>query len=137
MKTSYFSFKEFIYSEKARTMGISNIPNFEQIKNIILLKERVLEKVRIAIGVPIFINSGYRTIALNNLVGGVNTSQHLFGKAADITTKDKYKDAEMYSYIITHIEFDQLIRYDNFIHVSYSEGHNRGMIIDKRENRRF
>ncbi len=35
-------------------------------------------------GLPIYINSGYRSVAVNKAVGGVATSNHLTGCAADI-----------------------------------------------------
>ena len=45
----------------------------------------VLEKVRVHFGKPVHINSGYRTEAKNNAVGGAAYSQHKYGLAADIT----------------------------------------------------
>jgi uncharacterized protein YcbK (DUF882 family) len=47
-----------------------------------------LQKLRDHLGVPIHINSGYRSPAHNERIGGVSNSQHLFGKAADIVVKD-------------------------------------------------
>jgi len=43
-----------------------------------------LQKLRDFLGVPIYINSGYRTDAYNKQIGGAPTSQHTFGKAVDI-----------------------------------------------------
>lgn len=43
-----------------------------------------LEALREKLGSPIFINSGYRSPHYNKKIGGVKTSQHLTGKAADI-----------------------------------------------------
>ncbi len=43
-----------------------------------------LQAMRSAAGRPITINSGYRTPERNGAVGGSPTSQHLYGKAADI-----------------------------------------------------
>jgi uncharacterized protein YcbK (DUF882 family) len=46
-----------------------------------------LEIIRTALNnTPIRINSGYRSPSHNAAVGGVSNSQHLVGKAADITT---------------------------------------------------
>ena len=53
--------------------------------NIQKLMEQ-LEVLRAELGVPISINSGYRSPAHNKAVGGVDSSQHKFGKAADIKT---------------------------------------------------
>ena len=43
-----------------------------------------LQVLRDYFGVPISINSGYRSHAHNKAVGGAKSSQHLLGKAADI-----------------------------------------------------
>lgn len=47
-----------------------------------------LQTVRDILDEPININSGYRSEAHNNIVGGVKDSQHLLGKAADISMKN-------------------------------------------------
>lgn len=46
-----------------------------------------LQVLRDAIGVPVYINSGYRTPAYNKRVGGVKNSQHPKATAGDITVK--------------------------------------------------
>lgn len=51
----------------------------------------LLDSIREEIGVPILVNSGYRSPSHNKAVGGVSNSQHVFGTAADITIKDKTK----------------------------------------------
>lgn len=43
-----------------------------------------LQALRDELGLPIVINSGYRSPAHNKRVGGAKSSQHLLGKAADI-----------------------------------------------------
>ena len=44
----------------------------------------MLDAARKIYGKPMKINSGYRTPAHNRKVGGVSTSSHLIGRAADI-----------------------------------------------------
>jgi len=44
-----------------------------------------LQVLRDALGLPIHINSGYRSPAHNKAVVGAKNSQHLLGKAGDIT----------------------------------------------------
>ena len=51
----------------------------------------LLDSIREEIGVPVLVNSGYRSPSHNKAVGGVSNSQHVFGTAADITIKDKTK----------------------------------------------
>ncbi len=50
-----------------------------------LLVDHILDPIREAWGKPIKINSGYRSKALNSKVGGSKTSDHMLGRAADIT----------------------------------------------------
>ena len=47
-----------------------------------------LDKARAIADVPFKITSGYRSKETNNRVGGVSTSSHLKGLAADISCKD-------------------------------------------------
>ena len=83
MKLSkYFTLEEFLVSESAARLGISNVPE----SGIHLRLERLAEKmdeVRELLGHPVIITSGYRTDALNRAVGGVHTSDHIKGLAAD------------------------------------------------------
>ena len=78
-----------------------------------LLKRLV--KLRRTIGEPILINSGYRCKPFNQQVGGVPTSYHLFGMAADITISNYNLEQ-----LATHadiIGFTGIGIYDTFIHV--------------------
>ena len=46
-----------------------------------------LQVLRDELGAPLSILSGYRTKSHNDKVGGAKNSQHLLGKAADLTAK--------------------------------------------------
>jgi zinc D-Ala-D-Ala carboxypeptidase len=131
MKQSFFTLKEFLYSKTAGSLGIENVPDFEQVRNLDNLVKYVLNPCRQYIGRSIYINSGYRSITLNAVVGGSSTSQHLSGKAADITTLYNKADADLFNFIVDKIDFDQCIRYKTFIHVSYNGKSNRNQVIDK------
>lgn len=53
----------------------------------ILIDSELVEKLQVLrerVGRPVYVNSGYRTSEYNKKVGGVENSQHLYGKAADI-----------------------------------------------------
>ena len=47
----------------------------------------ILQKIRDHFGVPVTINSAYRTESHNHDEGGAANSQHLYGLAADIVVK--------------------------------------------------
>lgn len=127
MFMKYFSFNEFFNSDLADTVGIVNYPapEVEQLVrfHIIALVDHVLDPIRERLGVPVRITSGYRCKALNELVGGKDSSQHLAGYAADFTidglTPHDYK--RLAYWCADHLEFDQMIVYPKrkFIHVSY------------------
>ncbi len=56
----------------------------EVFKNVELLAEE-LQAIRDRFNAPIKINSAYRCISHNRAVGGSKSSQHILGKACDIT----------------------------------------------------
>jgi uncharacterized protein YcbK (DUF882 family) len=57
------------------------------LENIKELAEN-LQKVRDLLGEPVHINSGYRSPAHNERIGGVPNSQHVKGKAADVSMRN-------------------------------------------------
>lgn len=79
-----FTLEELTSSNTAKTRGIANIPAPEHLANLSRLAREILQPVRDRWGRPVRISSGYRCRELNKAVGGVATSQHLNGEAADI-----------------------------------------------------
>ena len=91
----------------------------EVYENIIKLASQ-LQFLRDYTGRPITINSAYRCPEHNAKVGGSKTSQHLLGKAADITIQS-LKPAEVYALIEDLIDMGHLLQgglglYDTFVH---------------------
>lgn len=83
--TKNFSYSEFTESSTAKARGIDNsLPNQAVRTAIKELAENILQPLRDAYGSGIRITSGYRCPALNKAVGGVATSAHLTGYAADL-----------------------------------------------------
>ena len=134
--------KYFTIEELTRTAtGLKNVPNEKQEENLRALVEKVLDRVREKIKEPIIVTSGFRSVEVNKKVGGVRNSQHLLGCAADITLKDRNKNARLFQVIKDmcdnkEIVFDQLIwergnkKYPLWVHVSYVEnGKNRKQVI--------
>ena len=74
-----FSFPELVRTDT----GLPNVPGWKEILNLRLLA-RYLDLVREEYGKPIAVNSGFRSSAVNEKVGGVKNSAHLEGLAADI-----------------------------------------------------
>lgn len=92
----YFSFQEFERSDTAYRHGIDNTIPESVKKNVAVLVDKVLDPLREAWGKPITVTSGYRCPALNKAVGGVPTSMHLTGNAADITTGNEVDNRKLY-----------------------------------------
>lgn len=68
------------------------------------------------------VTSALRTVAQNNACNGSATSQHLTGDAIDIAPID-LPFGVFYSIVEdSPFEFDQLIRYRTFVHVSFARG---------------
>ena len=127
----YFTIKEMTKSSTAKANGIDNTPSEEEVLKLQKLIEAVLDPLREWWGKPIRVNSGYRCEALNEAVGGSNTSQHRLGEAADITVGTKKGNKKLFNYIKDNLPFDQLINESNFswVHVSYREGRLRKQVL--------
>lgn len=80
----HFELSELVVSEIASRRGIANEPTAEVIENLRRLCQTVLEPLRMKLGSPVVITSGYRCAALNSAVGGSANSHHVLGRAADI-----------------------------------------------------
>lgn len=126
--TKNFSYREFERSEVADAKHICNvITSFDVRDSIRALTENVLQPLRDAWGKPLKVNSGYRCKALNAAVGGVPTSQHVKGEAADIAAGDPVKLARLA--VKLGLPFDQMILYPTFVHFSHKpNGEQRGQI---------
>jgi D-alanyl-D-alanine dipeptidase len=137
MISKHISEKEATKSITALRLGIDNTPNGVTISNMQLLAEKVFEPLREWVGGPIKINSFYRSIALNEAIGGSSRSQHCQGRAIDIDDIYGYKtNKEMFEYIKENLDFDQMI-YEfgsesnpDWVHISYvSQDKNRNKIL--------
>lgn len=115
-----FSFKELT---KTNT-GLDNIPDdMNIVKNLVRLAE-FLQTIRNELHLPIIVSSGYRSREVNERVGGVSSSYHVKGLAADIKCKDMDK---LLAVLREHLmECDQIgIYFNNYeqlwIHVGLPE----------------
>lgn len=111
----YFTFDEMIKTDT----GLENTPPklsviYYNIDKLIT----VLNIIRCLVGVAIYVNSAYRSPAVNEVVGGALHSLHLDGRAADIRCsnmellKSVCKEYYQKGILIEYIE------YDNFIHIA-------------------
>ena len=150
----HFCLDEFTKSSTAIKHGIQNTPPQEAVENLRRLCANTLEPLREDLGLPVVITSGFRTKALNDLLAhSSERSQHMQGQAADFYVAPPPSSSsgsgaasgaeesglsrrelliKAFRLIITseQIDYDQLILYPSFIHVSYvSRERNRRTIL--------
>ena len=137
--TPHFALSEFTESATARKHGIPNIPPPEAVQRLKKLCCCTLEPLREELGMPIIILSGFRCKPLNDILSHAShKSQHLVGSAADfyvgrpspadardtvgsseLTARERLIKAFRLILTSSRIDYDQLILYPSFIHVSY------------------
>jgi zinc D-Ala-D-Ala carboxypeptidase len=141
--SKHISYKEGTRSITALRKGINNTPNDYELANMEAIAANIFEPLRKWVGGPIKINSFFRCEELNTAIGGSSNSQHCQGRAIDIDDTYGYKtNAEMFEYIKTNLNFDQIIwefgtdTNPDWVHVSYvSEEQNRNRCLKaSREN---
>ena len=128
----YFTFTEFERSDTATKFAIDNTMPESAKKNVAALVDRVLDPLREAWGKPIIVTSGYRCQELNKAVGGVKTSHHLSGMAADITTGNRVDNRRLFELVQKlGLPFTQLIDESNFswVHISLDPANVKRQIL--------
>ena len=113
--SSHFRLGEFLNLGKYS----DNIPTMQHVVNMTYGCLMLLEPARQVIG-PIIINSGYRNPRVNALVGGVKSSQHLLGQAADIRPKDPSQFQRLVDFFKSHELTDQLLTASGWLHISWN-----------------
>jgi zinc D-Ala-D-Ala carboxypeptidase len=133
------SLSEVLVSQTAKRLQISNEPTKEHLNNLKQIANNIFQPLRDGLGYPIYVSSGYRSEALNKAIkGSSKTSQHMKGQALDLDA-DVYKgvtNKDIFLFIRDNLDFDQLILEcvgddgtGGWVHVSYSEGKNRGKVM--------
>ena len=104
----YFTIAEMAKSETADRRGIDNRIPKDLLPNVENLITKVLDPLRAWYGRPVYVNSGYRCPELNRAVGGVGTSYHLTGCAADIDVYSRTENQKLFEYIKEHLPYTEL-----------------------------
>lgn len=150
--STYFTLKDLVHSDIAdRNPKIAKeqyeevLKKQEVLDNLELLSVIVLDKVKTYLvnkGYSMYITSGYRCPTLNKLVKGSKTSDHLYGRAADIiilqnngsrATGDIYY--AVLEYLDKNIGFYQAIwefgslNNPSWLHISYRRGDSKKQIL--------
>ena len=145
----HFELREFTESATASKHGIANEPPAEAVENLKALCIHTLEPLREALGLPVIITSGFRSKILNDrITHHSQRSQHMKGCAADFVVGNssvsvighqnlehktgaspmKHETSSHRELLIKAfrtilidptVDYDQLILYPSFIHVSF------------------
>ena len=138
----HFSLVEFVQSDVAIRRNIDNTPSQGVIDNLRKVTE-ILEMARSKVNAPIEVTSGYRCLALNEIVGGAPNSAHLAGCAVDFKAPEFGTPLEICRLLRdSTILFDQMIyEYGNWVHLSVAKisdgGVNRRQILTKWPNQPY
>ena len=125
--TANFRLSEFERSDTATEHKIDNSVPAAVLPNVKRLAE-FLQELRDKQGFKrVLISSGYRGDALNRMVGGVSTSSHSLGLAADISVPGMTAEELFQAVIKSGLQFDQVIQeFGRWVHVGLSTGKPRG-----------
>ena len=130
----HFKFYEIVRSSKAEELNIDNWPKDADIMDNLIFTMECLDKIREDYGLSLYISSGYRCDELNKKVGGVKTSQHTKGQAADINLGSVEKNRAFFNWCCDNIKdlpIDQLIDESHYswVHLSFIKENQRHQVL--------
>jgi len=137
MASPNFSMDELTHSDTAARHGIDNTPNDNQKENLYKLAMEMEDVRELLNNKPIYVSSGYRSLALNELLGSKKTSSHIKGLAVDFTCRQFGTPNEIvFALINSNIPYDQVIlEFDRWVHISFCEDEEtprrQALIINK------
>lgn len=119
--SDHFPLAEFCQSQAAARSGVKLEPPPFAVDNLTRLCVNVLEPLRLLLGKPVVITSGWRPRWLNSLIGGAPNSAHLTGRAADIHVSGM-SPFELAKYIRNRaLPVDKaIVEFDQWVHVQVS-----------------
>ena len=136
MLSKNLSLAEVTKSATAIKHGIANEPSSQHLTNLKAVATNIFQPCRDYFGKPLAVTSGYRSEALNDLIGGSKRSQHSKGEALDLDAQvyGGFTNAQLFNYIRENLDFDQLIwefgndQEPDWVHCSYTT-ENRGEVL--------
>lgn len=135
--TPHFTLEELVATQHR---GINNTPPADVVDRL-RQTALLLEQVRMRLGVPVIVSSGYRCPELNRQVKGRPNSQHLTGQAADFIAPGFGPPSTVMSALVdSGIEYDQIIvEFGRWVHISWAPVGRRheALVIDDTGTRPF
>jgi zinc D-Ala-D-Ala carboxypeptidase len=120
--SEHFTLEELCFSDTAARLGLNNSPSPVVIANLALVAT-VMENIRTLLGnEPIMVHSGYRSLSVNEAIGGVETSAHCRGLACDFVCPAFGNPSAVALEILkSEIDFDQLILEYGWVHIGLAQ----------------
>ena len=117
-----FTVQALTFSETAVKLGLANTPLPAHLINLRRLAGQ-LERVQTVLGHAITLNSAYRSPVVNAAVGGVPTSAHALGLAADFVCPAFGSPLAVARRLAaSDLAFDQVIHeYGRWVHLGFAE----------------
>jgi hypothetical protein len=118
----------FSWHELQRTStGLNNGAPPRAMTCLQILVQHALDPLRLHLGRAVKVNSGYRSEAVNQAVGGSKSSRHKTGEAADIVSPGLTSIELVEAILAAGIDFDQVIAYaparGGHLHIGLRCGH--------------
>lgn len=143
MKLSpHFTLEELTVSQAASRLDLDNSPD-AFVLAALTHTAKCMEEVRTALGAkPIYVSSGYRSIAVNKAVGGAVTSQHTKGEAVDFVCPAYGAPTAIVARLRDKIDYDQcILEYGDsgWVHISFRRSGNRKqtLVVDSKGTRPY
>lgn len=138
-----FTLEELTASQTAARQGIDNTPPEGVINNLKRLAAALQEVRALLNHRAILVSSGYRSLELNQAIGGSATSDHCKGLAADFICPSYGTPNDIVRAIAaSSLSFKQVIReFDKWVHLSIpeegQEPRKQALIIDRQGARAY
>jgi hypothetical protein len=126
----HFALEELTHSQTAARNGLDNTPS-AQVKANLVHTAKGLEKIRALLGSrPLLISSGYRSPAVNALVGGSENSAHMTGYAVDFICPGFGSPLGICKLLASQasFQFDQIIQEGTWVHISFDPRSRRQLL---------
>lgn len=120
--SEHFTLEEATASSTAERARINNTPTLS-IVDVMKLTATHMEVVRSLLGSPVYVNSWYRCLDLNRLLGSKDSSQHILGEAVDFVCPRYGSPLQICQSLFTQlneVDYDQLILEYSWVHISWS-----------------
>jgi hypothetical protein len=112
-----FRLSEMLRSDRALHLGIPNTPTPSELEHLRALCVELLQPLRDALGM-LHVTSGLRRPELNSAVGGVESSAHLIGWAADVHPPPQVSRTKFLEWLANSgLAFDQAILESTWVHL--------------------